>query len=196
MKQLFLLMAFCSIPLASLGEEAFIGKKEAPITLIEYGSLTCDACNYFHRGVLPKITESYIEKGAVRYVYRHFPTGAEALLGAIATQCAGDQNYEMLDKLYLNVEHWYEAGNQNEIFVGYAESLNIDSVSFAQCLAGDQERAIILAGQQEASKKYGVIGTPTFVINGKVIKGKRSFSQMEALLDDTEPLGGLQVEQE
>ena len=196
MKHLFLWVAFCAMPLNALSEEAAIGKKEAPITLIEYGSLTCDACNYFHRGVLPSIKEGYIDSGAVRYIYRHYPTGAAALQGAVATQCAGDQYYEMLDKLYLNVEHWYEADNHNEFFAEYAKSLGIDSATFAQCLVDEQKRALILAGQKEASKKYGVIGTPTFVINGEVVKGKRSFTQMKALLDGVDRLEGFQEKAE
>ena len=182
-RQLAFVVALSSMSLAASGEEMFVGEKNAPIALIEYGSLTCDACNYFHRAVLPSIQADYIDSGKVRYSYRHFPTGQAALQGAIAVQCAGDKYYEMLDKLYLSIEHWHEADNQNAMFVSQAKVLGIDSASYAQCLVDKQEKALLLAGQQEASQKYGVIGTPTFVINGQVVKGKRSFAQMQVLLN-------------
>ena len=189
MKQLAILITLFAISHMAMGKEYVLGKADAPITLIEYGSLTCDACNYFHRAVLPSIDKRYIQKGKVQYIYRHFPTGAAALQGAIASQCAGEQYYQMLDKLYLNIEHWYEADNQKDVLTQHAESLGLDAAAFTQCINGQQQKNHVLAQQQEASKKYGVIGTPTFVINGKVVKGKRSFAQMQALLDgvDTAP---------
>lgn len=186
MKQFVILITLFAISLTAMAKEHALGKSDAPITLIEYGSLTCDACNYFHRAVLPSIDKNYIQKGEVQYIYRHFPTGAAALQGAIAVQCAGDQYYEMLDKLYLNIEHWYEADNQKEVLTKHAQSLGVDAAAFTLCINGEQQKTNVLAQQQEASKKYGVIGTPTFVINGKVVKGKRSFAQMQQLLDSVE----------
>lgn len=181
MRKLFLLMALFSMPLSASDGEKSLGKKDAPITLVEYGSLTCGACNYFHRAVLPSIKSDYIDAGKVRYVFRHFPTGHEALAGAVAAQCAGDNYYAMLNLLYLNIEQWHDQENPAPVFTGFAQTLGNDAVAYKQCLTDLAAQAQVVDQQREGAKKYGVIGTPTFVINGQVVKGKRNFAQMEAL---------------
>jgi protein-disulfide isomerase len=186
MKLLVFLITLCSISVAVAREEIFIGEKGAPITLVEYGSLTCDSCIYFHRAVLPSIQADYIDKARVRYSYRHFPTGQAALEGAIATQCAGDQYYQLLDRLYLDLEDWYEADNQHQLFIEYAKPLGVDVASYKRCLNEGQAKAQILRRQQEASEKYGIIGTPTFLINGQIVKGKKTFAEMKAILNGIE----------
>ena len=91
------------VSLAS-GEEISLGDAQAPISFIEYGSLTCDGCISFHRNVLPRIKKHYIDTGSVRFVFRHFPTSEVAIHAAVAAQCAGEKYYEMLDELYSTVE--------------------------------------------------------------------------------------------
>ena len=188
MRKLFLFLAFLSLPaampLGAAQDEQSLGEAGAPITLIEYGSLTCDACNYFHRAVLPSIKSDYIDTGKVRYIYRYFPTGHEALAGAVAAHCAGDNAHKMLNVLYLNIEQWYDQDNSAPVFTGFAEKLGIDTIAYKQCLADKAAQTYVVDQQREGAKKYGVIGTPTFVINGRVVKGKRNFAQMEAFFDD------------
>jgi protein-disulfide isomerase len=67
------------VSLAS-SNEISLGITEAPVTIIEHGSLTCDYCISFHQKVLPEIKSHYIDKGKVRFIYRHFPTGDAAQL--------------------------------------------------------------------------------------------------------------------
>lgn len=185
----FIVVALLSLSQIAMAEDQFIGEKDAPITLVEYGSLTCDACNYFHRTVLPSIKAKYIDLGKVRYIYRHFPTDIEALHGAIAAECAGDKTFEMLNVLYLNVEQWGDDDDPQPTFVKYAQDLGVDSGAFKQCLTDEVTKTLILNQQREASTKYNVIGTPTFILNGEVIKGKKNFDQMEALFKNAKPTG-------
>ena len=165
-------------------EEISLGSKQAPVTVIEYGSLTCDNCLSFHKYVYPKFKKHYIDTGTVRFIFRHFPTGGAAVYGARAANCAGDKYYEMLDMLFSTVGRWFRAENRNAIFVEYATSLGLNSEVFLTCASNKKHLDDILSKQKAAKKEFDVIGTPTFFINGKIVRGKRSFVEMKALISE------------
>ena len=165
-------------------EEISLGSKQAPVTIIEYGSLTCDNCLSFHKYVYPQFKKHYIDTGTVRFIFRHFPTGGAAVYGARAANCAGDKYYEMLDTLFSTVGRWFRAENRDAIFVEYATSLGLSSEVFTACISNKKHLDDILSQQKAARKDLDVIGTPTFFINGKMVRGKRSFVEMKALISN------------
>jgi len=165
-------------------EEITLGSEQAPVTLIEYGSLTCDNCIRFHRNVFPRIKKHYIDSGTVRFIYRHFPTSDAAVRGAIASQCAGEKSYEMLDELYSTVADWYEADNRDSIFAQKASSLGLNSEAYISCLSNSRHLDEIKNQQYAARKDFDVTGTPTFFINGKIVRGKKSFVEIKALVSE------------
>jgi len=165
-------------------EEISLGNPQAPITLIEYGSLTCDNCLSFHKYVFPQVKKLYIDAGVVRFIFRHFPTGGSAVYGARAAQCAGDKYYEMLDVLFSSVAGWYQAESRDAIFVKHATSLGVNSEMFLTCISDKKNLDDIISQQHTARKDYDVIGTPTFFINGKIVRGKKSFVEMKALISE------------
>ena len=165
-------------------EEIALGSVQAPITLIEYGSLTCSNCIKFHEYVLPRVKKNYIDTGTVRFIYRHFPTSEAAIQGAVAAQCAGEKYYEMLDELYSSVVGWYKAENMDSIFVRKATSLGLNSEVFRSCISDGESLDDVVSQQQSARKDFNVTVTPTFVINGKIVHGKKSFSEMKNLINE------------
>ena len=173
-----LLVSFAS------SEEISLGIKQAPVTIIEYGSLTCDNCLSFHKYVFPQVKKHYIDTGTVRFIFRHFPTGGAAVYGARAANCAGEKYYEMLDKLFSTVGRWVREENRDTIFVKYATSLGLNSEAFLACVSNKKHLDDILHQQKAAKKDLDVTGTPTFFINGKIVRGKRSFVEMKALISE------------
>lgn len=165
-------------------EEISLGNTQAPVTLIEYGSLTCGKCLRFHKYVFPQIKQHYIDAGTVRFIYRHFPTGGAAVHGARAAQCAGDKYYEMVDALFSTVANWYQAENRDTLFVKQATSLGLNSQEFITCISDKKLLDDILNQQQAAKRDLDITGTPTFFINGKIVHGKRSFVEMKALISE------------
>lgn len=165
-------------------EELSLGSKQAPVTIIEYGSLTCDNCLSFHKYVYPQFKQHYIDTGTVRFIYRHFPTGGAAVYGARAANCAGDKYYDMLDTLFFTVGKWVRAQNRDELFVKYATSLGVNSEAFVTCISNEKLLDDILDQQKAAKKDLDVTATPTFFINGKIVRGKRSFTEMKALISE------------
>jgi len=174
--------SYMTAPFAS-SEEFSLGKIQAPVTIIEYGSLTCDYCISFHRNVLPRVKKHYIDTGKVRFTYRHFPTSEAATHGAVAAQCAGEKFYDMLDELYSSVAAWYKSDNKNDIFVEKAISLGLKPETFLSCLSDTENMDNIVNQQRVARKESDVTGTPTFFINGEIVRGKKSFIELKALIN-------------
>ena len=91
-------------------DEFIIGKPEAPITIVEYASLTCPHCARFHTDTLPKLKEKYIEPGKVRLVYRDFPLDRYALQGSMMARCAGPERYlGFIDVMFMTQDSWARA---------------------------------------------------------------------------------------
>ena len=183
-KQSIIVIA-CNLAISTAsGEEMSLGDAHAPVTLIQYGSFTCSNCVKFHRTVFPQIKEDYIHTGTVRFIYRHFPTSDAAAEGALAAQCAGDKFYEMLDELYSSVPLWHKEKNKTAIFTQHASSLELNQEAFLSCIADNQGLEDITQQQQTAKQDKNILGTPTFIINGKTIRGIKTFVEMENLIQE------------
>ncbi|MDT0635958.1 DsbA family protein [Spectribacter hydrogenoxidans] len=175
--------------------ETALGSADAPVTLVEYGSLTCDHCVRFHREVLPDIKSRYIDTGRLRFVYRNFPTSAAALRGAVAARCAGDQYYQMLDALYASVRDWARQDDVDSALVQQAAAIGLNQKSFGACLDAPRHKRAITREQRRASREHGVLGTPTFLINGEVVPGKKNIDEMQDLIEWALPDSTVQYQQ-
>ena len=178
-----LLSSVFVFPSISIGDEISLGSKRSPVNIIEYGSLTCDYCIDFHRNVLPKIVEAYIAVEKVSFTYRHYPTSKPALEGAVAADCSGEKFYEMLDFLYNEITEWYMVSDRQHVFEAQASSMGINLESFRKCIASEQAKEKVIAEQRTASDEYGVLGTPTFIVNGDKVTGKQTFEEMKLLIE-------------
>lgn len=175
-----LMLGFSSL---AKSEEAGLGHPDSKVTVIEYGSLTCDYCIRFHRDVLPPLAENYINKLKVFFVFRHYPTSKAALQAAIAAECTGDNFYPMLDALYHSVGEWYSLRKPAEWFEKKAATFGVDKQEFRACYNDDKTKNKILTMQKNGRSEFGVKGTPTFVINGEVVSGKKSYQELKVIID-------------
>ena len=91
-----------------IGEDEFvIGNKDAPITIIEYASMSCSHCATFHNNTLPDIKKEYIDTGKVRMVFRDYPFNYPALLGSMMMRCiTNDLRYDYMNALYKLQNTW------------------------------------------------------------------------------------------
>jgi protein-disulfide isomerase len=137
---------------------------------------------------LSQIKEAYIETGWVRYVVKDFPLPSHpnAAIAAEAARCAGAQGgyWAMHDLLFDLQKQWSPQGSEQVIdaFVGYAENLQLDPVAFRECLDsgefGELVRLDVWEGEQA-----GVQGTPSFRINGQLIRGAYPFETFQELIE-------------
>lgn len=163
-------------------DDRILGSAEAPITLIEYASLTCPHCATFHNETLPRIKESWIDPGKARLVYRHYPLDGLALRAAAVADCLeGDRFFAFLGILFENQLRWARASDPLKVLSQYAKLAGLTQARFDACVADQAEMDKILARAQEGRATYNVQSTPTLIVNGEKVEGAREFEDFETL---------------
>ncbi len=165
-------------------EEFALGSADAPVTLIEYASMSCPHCARFHKTVLPWLKETYIEPGTVRIVYRDFPLNRSALYGAVAVHCIErDKAIEMIDFLFLKQAEWAFVDDARETLAGIVEQAGLDEEAFRACLADDVLVNGIVKARADAQREYEIKSTPSFLIGDEVYAGSQSPEILTELIE-------------
>jgi protein-disulfide isomerase len=155
-------------PLAELS----LGKVDAPVTIVEYASMTCPHCAEFHNKVLPVLKQKYIDTGKVRLVFREFPFDERGALAAMVARCAGNERaLPLISVLFSKQEDW--AASKTDFLTklfGYAQQAGFTKTSFDQCRQ-NEKLLKDLVSQRDRGVEFGVKATPTFFINGKRLAG-------------------------
>ena len=165
-----------------LGERS-VGSKTAPVTVIEYASLTCPHCASFHRTVFPRVKREYIDTGKIRFIVREFPIGRTAGAAAIVNRCAPEGKYFALFGEFLSRQgEWVSQEVRPDAIFSVAKRTGMSRETFDKCLAN---QTIIqgLTEVKERGRRFGVIGTPTFFANGRKAQGVVTFEQFKALIE-------------
>ena len=169
-----------------------LGDPAAPVTVIEYASMTCDYCVRFHLEVLPELKRNYVATGRVRLVYRDFPTDEAALEGAVAARCVPEQQYfETLDRLYRTVGRWSKAEKREEMLVSLADVPLPEQAAVLTCVRDSATAEQIRAEQRSVATRYGMLGTPTFFVNGQMIHGTLTYAELAQHIEATGSAGGV-----
>ena len=164
--------------------EKSIGSPNAPITMIEYSSLTCSHCAAFHTDTLPSIKKDYIDTGKLRLVFWDFPLGNLALAAAMIARCSGQDNYvPMTSALFLSQETWARSDAPFDAIAGIARLSGMSINDIETCLDDSELLAAIQAKAKEAESILGVTSTPTFFIEGEIVPGNLSYREFKVLLD-------------
>jgi len=170
-----------------LDGERILGRPEAPITIIEYSSLTCPHCASFHRDTLPTIKKNWIEPGKARLVYRDFPLDGLALRAAALASCVeGEAYFGFLDALFRGQARWSRAKDPTAALAQVARLAGIDQKTFDGCIADKEEMDRILKQKVEGTQAYDIESTPTFIINGRKVPGALPAQQFEKILAEAE----------
>ncbi len=165
-----------------LGERV-LGKADAPITVIEYVSLTCPHCANFHKSVFPQVKKAYIDTGRVRFIVREFPIGRTSGNAAIANRCAPEDKYFFLLGQFLSRQpEWVSEDVRPDAIYSVAKASGMTRETFDKCLSN---QAIIdgLTEVKQRGRQFGVIGTPTFFINGRKAQGEVTFEEIKAMIE-------------
>jgi len=166
-------------------EEKVEGSEDAPITIVEYASMTCGHCANFHKNTLPAIKENYIDTGKVRLIMREFPFDPRAAAAFMLARCAPEGKYfAMVDVLFKQQEQWAFVKNAREPLENIAKLAGFTQESFAACLTDQKLLDDINAVRERGASEFGVDATPTFFINGKKYSGALTVEQMSAVLDE------------
>ena len=174
--------------IALFEDDRILGSVDAPITIIEYSSLTCPHCAAFHADALPQIKETWIADGRVRLVYRHFPLDAAALRAAAVANCIeGERYFGFLDLLFKGQQRWAKSADPIKALGQLARLAGLSQEKFEVCVNDEAEMDRILLRRQDGVKTYGVQSTPTLIVNGTKVDGARSFEHLEKIFEKIVP---------
>ena len=163
-----------------------IGDKDAPITIIEYASMSCTHCASFHNNTLNELKTEYIDTGKVRFVFRDFPFNYPALLGSMMMRCIPNEvRYDYMNALYLLQKSWVVRENATTMQELYKimQSGGMTKDEFDACYSNEQLENEILEGVIAAQKEFNIRSTPSFLVNGKLIEGNKSIKEFRQIID-------------
>jgi len=162
-----------------------VGSRDAPILVVEFVDMGCRECRRFALETFPAVHAEFIETGQVRwqvipYVSGLQPNGEE---GARALECAADQGafWPMHDILYERQADWFIKQRPQRQFGRYAEELELDKDRFERCY-DDRELSARTDANTRAALDLGVRGTPTFLVNGRMVLGALPASEFRRVL--------------
>ena len=163
-----------------------IGDKDAPITIIEYASMSCSHCASFHNSTLNDLKTEYIDTGKVRFVFRDFPFNYPALLGSMMMRCIPNEvRYDYMNALYLLQKSWVVRENATTMQELYKimQSGGMTKDEFDACYSNEQLENEILEGVIAAQKEFNIRSTPSFLVNGNLIEGNKSIKEFRQIID-------------
>ena len=148
-----------------------LGKADAPVTIVEYASMTCPHCSHFHETTYPELKKKYIDTGKVRFIFREFPLDQLAAGAAMLARCAGkDKYFPLIDAFFSQQKEWV-VQKPLQPMLAIAKQAGFTEQSFNECLANQQILDGLKETQNRAAQKFNVNSTPTFFINGKIFRG-------------------------
>ena len=167
--------------LSALGKGHVLGNANAPVTVVEFSDFQCSFCKKFWARTLPKIKETNIKNGKVRFIYRHFAIlGKHSVRAAQGAECAGEQGkfWEYHDRLYANQGAFTGAKLRQ-----YASELKLHVAAFGKCLDSAKYKEKV-AGETAVAAFLGARGTPTFFVNGRLLVGAQPFEVFQTVIEE------------
>jgi protein-disulfide isomerase len=159
-----------------------LGPANATVTITEYASMTCPHCAAFAEGVFPKLKSEYIDSGKIRYVFREFPLDIKAAAGSMLARCIAKDDsakyFAVIDMLFKQQNDWVMK-NTTETLTRIGKQAGLSQQAVETCLKDQALLDKIAADQKFATDVLKVNSTPTFFINGEMIKGETSFEEFD-----------------
>jgi protein-disulfide isomerase len=178
------------VPSSAADDPHVLGDARATVTIIEFGDYQCPSCRLFWKEVEPRLRKEYIDTGKVKLVFTDFPIvqlHPEAVLAAMAVDCAGDQKkyWPFHDKVFREQDYRgedvirFRAADLKK----WAKDIGLEVVPFNECLDSARHKDEV-AKDKAAGDSLGVRGTPTFLINRHVVAGPQPYLVFKRVIDD------------
>ena len=159
-----------------------LGPANASVTITEYASMTCPHCAAFTEKVFPKIKSEYIDSGKIRFVFREFPLDIKAAAGSMLARCIAKDDagkyFAVVDMLFRQQNDWV-VKNTTETLTRIGKQAGLSQQAVDECLKDQALLDKIAADQKFAAEVLKVNSTPTFFINGEMVKGEQTFEEFD-----------------
>jgi protein-disulfide isomerase len=176
-------LADAQTALALTKDDRILGNPDAPITIIEYASLTCPHCAHFTNEVLPELKKKWIDTGKAKLVLRDYPLDEPALRAAMIARCAPpDRFYAYTDMFFGAQDKWVTARDYRDALARLVKLGGMSREEFDNCLKNTALENKIVETRLVASKELDVNSTPTFFINGTKFTGAPTVEEFDKVL--------------
>jgi protein-disulfide isomerase len=169
---------------SATAEDTALGRADAPVTIIEYASLTCPHCAHFHAETLPRVQREWIDTGKARLVFRDYPLDKLALIAAMMTRCAERSVYfDLLGDLFAKQDAWSLADDAPAALAQIGQAHGMKDETIRACWVDNDVANNVIEGAYAAEKQYEVGSTPTFFINGAKFEGDQGWDAFNQALE-------------
>ena len=158
-----------------------LGEEDAPITVIEYASMTCSHCATFHNNIYPEFKTRYIDTGKVRFIFREYPLDPLAAGAFMLARCTDDNYFPFVEMLFHQQDAWTRTNDPVNALLNLSKQAGFTEESFDKCLSNQQLLDGINEVKDRADKLFDVNSTPTFFVNGQVARGVQTIEDFERL---------------
>ena len=167
-----------------------IGREDAPVSIIEYRSLTCSHCAEFSNETYPLLKSEFIDTGVVKFELRPFALNAIDLNAFKLLHCADETDFFALDKLlFKEQKKWIVTNPSDQVLENSTKALGdygilfgISEDDYAECLNNEEITDFILSERINGVENFDISSTPTFIINGEIFSGNKSFEELEKII--------------
>ena len=169
--------------------ERSTGRPDAPVTVLEFFSLTCSHCAAFHRDTWPQVKRELVETGTVRMVWRDFPLDRAALAAAAVARALPPERYEgFISTLLANQDRWAFRQDWAEELKKMAALAGMPPQTFEQLRGDEAYLRAILAGRIEAEREFNIQATPSFAFRAggqqRMHSGNMPFAEFQRLVQE------------
>jgi len=163
--------------------EVSMGSDKAPVTIIEYASMTCPHCAHFATETFPTLKEKYIDTGKVRFIFREFPFDPVAAGAFMLARCAGNDKFLAVVDLLFHTQRTWAVEKPLGPLLQTVKQAGFTEDSFKACLKNQKVLDGVEWVRNRAAEKFKVDSTPTFFINGQIQKGDMSLADLEKVME-------------
>jgi protein-disulfide isomerase len=172
-------------------DDFVLGDKNAPVTMIEYASLSCPHCASFSRESFEKLKSEFIETGKVKFAFRSFPLNQAALSAAMFASCQANENKaELPDRYYATIKALFKTQDSwafDEKFLDKLEAIaGLDGMSsdkFKSCVTNKSLQEKMLTARMEVAKVLQIKSAPSFFVNGEISEGYVDYATLKRLIE-------------
>lgn len=159
------------------------GRPDAPVTIVQYASLTCQHCRNFHSVTFPELKRTYIDTGKVRFILREFPIGKTSGMATITLRCAAPDKYlELYGKFMEQQNAWVSQEVRLDPIFAVAQQVGMKRAEFDACRE-NQSMIENLKWVKDRGRKLGIVGTPNYFVGDQLIKKELTMADIRALVE-------------
>jgi protein-disulfide isomerase len=160
-----------------------LGDSGAPVTVIEYASMTCPHCATFHQENYKKMISEFVDTGQVYFIFREFPLDNLALVASVLARCAGkDRFFPFLETLFKQQESWASSEDPFQALSIIGQSGGLSPEQFEACTRDDDLVNSIANSRLQAEQQFNITSTPTFIVNGVAVAGNLPWEEFANIL--------------